>query len=373
MRLSDIVRSGQRAAPPAEAPSRPAGDVVSRDGRPLPREAESAPPEPAPSRPPEPGPSPPTAAAAPEADRARPRPEPPPEPRAEPVLDSSDLVFQRAVERIRHALAVRAQAPFSIGQAEEAVEILLQSLETSDALLMAFFRGAGGDGNQARKAVNVTILSLKMGLELAYPRDQLRELGLAALLCDIGTTLMPEEVLSSPEPLTATDRATLRNHQLEAARLLEKLAPGYRWLEEVIGRRYESGAPYQAGSRFEEYAAIVHLADMYRSLVHPRPPRKRLGPLDALKEILQRHRALFPDRVLKALIRAMSTFPVGSLVRLNTGDVARVVQRNKDYPLRPVVEVLVRRGKRLPAPARLDLSQSPLLYIKESVVEEEGV
>jgi len=353
VRLTDIVRSGQRLAPPAETPSRPAGEAVSRGTGPLPREAAGAPPEPAPSRPPE--------------------PERSPEPRNEPALDASDLVFQRAVERIRHALAIRSQAPFSVTQAEEAVEILLQSLETSDILLMTFFRGTADDRNQARMAVNVTILSLKMGLELAYPREQLRELGLAALLCDIGTTLMPSDVLGSPGPLTATERASLRNHQLEAARLLEKLAPGYRWLQEVIGRRYETGAPYQAGSRFEEYAAIVHLADIYRSLVHPRATRKPLGPLDALKEILQRHRALFPDRILKALIRAMSTFPVGSLVRLNTGDVARVVQRNKDYPLRPVVDVLVRRGKRLPGPARLDLAQSPLLYIKESVVEEDGV
>ncbi|MBI4011115.1 MAG: hypothetical protein HY359_02315 [Candidatus Rokubacteria bacterium] len=373
MRLSDIVRSGQRAAPPAGAPSRPAGEAADRGGRPLPREAEPALPEPAPSRRTEPEPPRPTAGVPPEGDRARPRPEPPAEPRNEPALDGSDLVFQRAVERIRHALAVRAQAPFSIGQAEEAVEILLQSLETDDALLMSFFRATGLELNQARKAVNVAILSLKMGLELAYPRDQLRDLGLAALLCDIGTTLMPAEILGSPEPLTAAERSSLRQHQLEAARLLEKLAPGYRWLQDVIGRRYATEAPYQAGNRFEEYAAVIHLADMYRSLVHPRTSRKRIGPLDALKEILQRHRALFPDRILKALIRAMSTFPVGSLVRLNTGDVARVVQRSRDYPLRPVVEVLVRRGKRLPAPARVDLVQSPLLYIKESVVEEDAV
>ncbi len=353
MRLTDIVRSGQRLAPPVETPSRPAGEAVSRGTGSRPGEADGASSGPAPSRPPE--------------------PERSPEPRDEPTLDASDLVFQRAVERIRHALAVRSQGPFSVTQAEEAVEILLQSLETSDILLMTFFRGTVDDGNQARKAVNVTILSLKMGLELAYPRQQLRELGLAALLCDIGTTLMPADVLSRPGPLTATERASLRNHQLEAARLLENLAPGYRWLQEVIGRRYERGAPYQAGSRFEEYAAIVHLADIYRSLVHPRATRKQLGPLDALKEILQRHRALFPDRILKALIRAMSTFPVGSLVRLNTGDVARVVLRNKDYPLRPIIDVLVRRGKRLAGPARLDLAQSPLLYIKESVVEEDGV
>jgi HD-GYP domain-containing protein (c-di-GMP phosphodiesterase class II) len=285
--------------------------------------------------------------------------------------DASELVLHRAVERIHQAVAVRSEVPFSIDQAEEAVDILLKSLETSDALLMAFFRGTDPDQNQARKAVNVTILALKLGLELGYESEQLRELGLGGLLCDIGTTLVPARVLGSPDPLTASERTSLRTHQLDGAKLLEKLAPQYRWLGEVISRRYgrDDGA-YGTESRADEYAAIIHLADMYRSLVHPRPPRGRIGPLDALKEILRRHRALFPDRILKALIRAMSTFPVGSLVRLNTGEIGRVVARNKGYPLRPVVEILVRRAKRLGEPSRLDLAQSPLLYIKESVVDE---
>src|SRR5207244_2828232 len=145
--------------------------------------------------------------------------------------------------------------------------------------LMAFFRNTDVDANQARKAVNVTILALKLGLELGYEGGQLRELGLGGLLCDIGTTLMPTQILASPDPLTASERTSLRTHQLAAAKLLGNLAPQYRWLGEVISRRYaRADGPYGTESRAEEYAAIIHLADMYRSLVHPRPPRRRIGP-----------------------------------------------------------------------------------------------
>lgn len=362
MRLSDLVRSADRAKParPAEIPAATATatDLIRRAAR-------SETPAPA---------SPPLREAAPAEASARGVGTPPAETgeSAGRRFDASELVMSRAIERIRHSLAVRTEAPFSINHAEEAVEILLQSLETSDALLTAFFRTTDADQNQARKAVNVAILSLKMGLELGYGREQLRELGLAGLLCDIGTTLVPAQVLAGAEPLSTSERASLRAHQLEGAKLLEKLAPEYRWLGEVISRRYEQeDAAYQTDGRHEEYAAIVHLGDTYRSLVHPRASRRRIGPLDALKEILQRQRARFPDRILKALIRAMSTFPVGSLVRLNSGETGRVVERNRDFPLRPVVEILVRRGKRLAEPARLDLSQSPLLYIKESLVEDD--
>ncbi len=81
-------------------------------------------------------------------------------------------------------------------------------------------------------------------------------------------------------------------------------------------------------------------------------------------------RTAFPDRILKALIQALTPYPMGSMVRLNTGEIGRVVRKNKDYPLRPVVEVLDRGGKRLEEPVAIDLGQSPLVNIQESLAEE---
>jgi hypothetical protein len=369
VRLSDIVKGGER---PGRTPAPGAGE---RPDTQVPRER--------PWSPPTVREAPREAAGAegasvtPPPDRETPVARPAPglpdrgAPPGGPRADATQVVFQTAVERIRQSLAVRAQAPVSIAQAGDAVDLLLQSLETSDALLSSFFGAGDGAANPARRAVNVCILALKMGLELGYAAEELRALGLAALLCDVGTGLVPPEMLNHADPLTAKDRSALREHQIEGAAQLQKLAPEFRWLGEVIRRRYENpDGPHHPENRFEEYAAIIHLAEVYKSLVHPRAPRKRAAPLEALKEILQRHRATFPDRILKALIRAMSTFPVGSLVRLNTGDVGRVVERNKDFPLRPVVEIIVRRGQRLGVPVSIDLAQSPLVHIKESVLEE---
>ncbi|MFN3476751.1 MAG: HD-GYP domain-containing protein, partial [Candidatus Methylomirabilales bacterium] len=200
-------------------------------------------------------------------------------------------------------------------------------------------------------------------------------LGLVALLHDVGMACLPEALLTRKGPLSSEEQALLERHSEEGAQLLRNLGPQYTWLAEVVLQVHEQmdGSGYPQGLRGEEiheYAYIVGLADVYESLVHHRPFRRRLGPLEALKEILQRKRSAFPDRILKALIRALSTFPVGSLVRLNTGEIGRVMAKNKDFPLRPVVEILARRDKRLEEPVIIDLSQSPLLYIQGSVVEE---
>jgi HD-GYP domain-containing protein (c-di-GMP phosphodiesterase class II) len=287
-------------------------------------------------------------------------------------LEAANQVLQRAVAIVEEILeAVRAQAPFSISYAGEAVEMLLQSLEVSDSLLLPFFSAGSQSPSPAREAVNVCILSVKIGSALKYHQEALRDLGLPALLCDIGMARVPPEILGKQGPLTPEERALLKAHQREGAQLLQELEPEHPWLAEVVKRRYAKIAgPPNPEDRVEEFAAIIRLADMYESFVHHRPFRQRVGPLEALREILRRERPTFPDRILKALIQTLSTFPVGSLVRLNTGEIGRVVAKNKNVPLRPVVEVMVRRGKWLEEPLVIDLSQSPLHHIQDSVAEE---
>ena len=70
---------------------------------------------------------------------------------------------------------------------------------------------------------------------------------------------------------------------------------------------------------------------------------------------------------LKGLIRGLSTFPVGSHVRLNSLEIARIVATNPAFPLRPIIEIVVGpRGERLSAPRRVDLSTNTLLYVTEA-------
>jgi hypothetical protein len=263
-------------------------------------------------------------------------------------LNAPDQVLDKATGIVREILrAVKAQAPFSISSAEEAAEFLLQNLQAG----------------------------VKFGLELGYTKEELRQLSLAALLHDVGMARLPEGLVEKNGPLNPGERASLARHSDEGAQIITGLGSEFTWLAEVIFQIHErvDGTGYPKalkGTEIHEYAQIVGLADVYESLVHHRPFRRRLSPLEALKEILSRERTAFPDRVLKALIQALSPYPVGSLVRLNTGEIGRVVAKDKDRPLRPVVEVLVRGGKRLEESMVTDLSQSPLLNIQDSLAEE---
>lgn len=361
MRQRDLIRSGGQGQPPPRRPGEPVGEA------------------PAP--------------AAPVEERSQPKATPPAGsgPVAEEAtgglgehvrtgeaesslkeLHAADHLLQAAVDAIEGILqAVRADASVSIAKAEEGVENLLRSLEASDALLVPFFSAGGLSPNLAREAVNVCILSLKIGLELGYAPESLRKLGLAALLCDVGMARVPAEILGKRGGLTPDERAVLETTQRDGANLVQTQWPEYRWVAEVIARRYETiKEPRQPENGIGEYAAIVRLADIAESLIHHRPFRQGMGTLEALKKILLDERTAFPDKILKGLIRILSTFPVGSLVLLNTGEIGRVVQKNTEFPLRPVVEVLVRQSKWLNKPAAIDLSRSPLHHVQDSFLEE---
>jgi hypothetical protein len=84
--------------------------------------------------------------------------------------------------------------------------------------------------------------------------------------------------------------------------------------------------------------------------------------------VRSRHDA-FPPAVIKALLNELSVFPPGTLIRLNSGEMGRVVAVNRNHPLRPHVEVYDARGQRLPTPKIVDLSDAPFLYITGTVAE----
>ena len=261
---------------------------------------------------------------------------------------ASDDVLQRAVAVMEAVLqSVRARTSFSVTTFEAILEALLESLQTSDVLLLPFFSPGGGSANPAPKAVNVCALSLKIGTHLNYAPDQVRKLGLAALLYGAG----------------------IGRTQKDEAPLVQGLGARHPGVTDVVVQLRERTDGVRH-TEIHEHAHIVFLAGLIESLTRRRPVRSGLCPSDAIKEVLQRERGTFPDKILKALIRILATLPVGCLVRLNTGEICRVVAKNDRFPLRPMVVVLVCRGKRLPEPTPIDLSQNPFLHIQGFVTEE---
>jgi HD-GYP domain-containing protein (c-di-GMP phosphodiesterase class II) len=282
----------------------------------------------------------------------------------------------RALESVRDRLDAAA---FEWGTLSVLVERMVRALEDSDDL---FWAAQAAEGAAARDWValhqaRVCALALKLGLTTGWERRRLVELGLAACVFDVGLWLLPAETLRHLDGLDADGQARYRAHPRTGADIVRRWRPPFEGLVDAVLQHHErergQGFPQAlAGADIHPYAKVLGLADTYAWLTLPPGPRPGLRPHDAVREILRAKNDLFAGPLVKALLSEITVFPPGTLVRLNTGEAARVVAVNRRHPLRPRIEVLEDRHRRPTEPRILDLSEAPFLYITGSVAEEEG-
>ena len=108
-----------------------------------------------------------------------------------------------------------------------------------------------------------------------------------------------------------------------------------------------------------------------QALTHVRAWRPRYLPHDALRLLIEQHESSFESGVVKAWIETISLYPTGSFVRLNSGEIGRVIFTNAGLPTRPRVKVLIDgKGNHLSKPRYVNLAAQPIAYITDAVNEE---
>jgi hypothetical protein len=90
-----------------------------------------------------------------------------------------------------------------------------------------------------------------------------------------------------------------------------------------------------------------------------------------MRELLATEKQSFPHQLMKVLVEQFSVFPLGTTVRLNTGEVGVVTQLNPRHPLRPIVQVTQLADRTVPSERKLvDLSKTTLVHV--TVVEADS-
>lgn len=226
-------------------------------------------------------------------------------------------------------------------------------------------------------SVEVTFASLLMGKDLGYDTKMLLELGLAAFLENVGMYTLPSGLLQKQSKLDDSEIARIRQHPEMSHQILSRLGKQYLWLAEVAVQVHEraDGTGYPKGLRggeISEMASIIGLVDTYVAMIRKRPYRDKILQPDAVKFILKEAKKQFPSRVLKSFLNEISLYPLNTCVRLNNKSVGRVIATTKNQPLRPTIELAYDGlGNRLETKEIVRLSDNPLLYVLETLDEEE--
>ena len=269
------------------------------------------------------------------------------------------------------AEAVHARRPFCMDRIESLRDGLVSSLKQNDELVVHALSGPSGSP-LVTNLINVGILGTKVGMRLGYYGHELDRLALAGLVHDIGLFSVPPSLVTKVGRLTQEERMMIEQHPELGCQLVHKLGVEYDWLAQVILQAHErfngKGYPNRLkGGQVSEMAQIIGVVDVFDALVSERPYRRRLFPHEAVKELLVAERTAFPREIFKALVEQLTVYPLGTTVRLTTGETAKVCRVNSRYPLRPMVEICESDAGIEMGARQIDLSLTPLLSILETV------
>ncbi|OHC68820.1 MAG: hypothetical protein A3H93_09400 [Rhodocyclales bacterium RIFCSPLOWO2_02_FULL_63_24] len=219
-------------------------------------------------------------------------------------------------------------------------------------------------------SINVSIVSLLLGKSLGYGVDQLQELGVGALLHDLGKMDLPDRLRWSDGELSGAERALYREHVAKGIALARRMGLSPTALL-TVAQHHENadgtGYPMKLkGDHISHPARLVSLVNLYDNLCNPGNPALAVTPHEALSLIYAQRKASFDAKVLAIFIRLMGVYPPGSVVELSDGRFAMVVSVNSSRPLRPRV-IIHDRSIRAEEALVVDLEQMPELGIRRSL------
>lgn len=284
----------------------------------------------------------------------------------EDELPAAKLVYTAAKNVIEEAmLDVRMGRDINMDAVNQVVSEMADSVLRNPDALTSLSRLKHFDEYTFFHSVNTSLLALSLGRNLGIDEVLLHQLGVGTLLHDIGKTKIPLEILNKPGKYEAHEFEIMKQHVMRGAEVLSGttgltdnyLKPALEHHERVDG----TGYPYQRQkcdlSQFGMMAAVV---DIYDAITSDRCYHKAKPAHEALQFLyLISQKGHLEHTLVQRFIQVVGVYPVGSIVRLNTGEVAVVSRINRHMPLEPVVLVVKNAGNTIVShPETVDLAHT---------------
>ena len=288
--------------------------------------------------------------------------------------DASSGASRVLYTNLRAMVALALSGIFQKSKIEELLEQVITVFQSDpyDELLLLSY-------SVSRKAyleahiVNDIILTVAFGCNLGFSREELLDLAICAFAHDLGMSQF-EEISRKGQALTQSEVDDVKQHPLRSAEIIrpvfgEKIAAVVEAIHErENGQGYPRGIP---GSEIHLWAKIIAVCDTFEALTHPRIFRPLYGPYEAMKIVIKKKDVLFDDVVVKRFVNFLSIYPIGTIVHLNSGEIAMVVAAHAGVPTCPVVRLLINEKREIEDSRQLiDLADRKLVYIT-GVVEPE--
>jgi HD-GYP domain-containing protein (c-di-GMP phosphodiesterase class II) len=286
--------------------------------------------------------------------------------RRESLYEQKHAVLESIEDMVK--MAVHGQPVSSTKVTQFAAQYLSRLVADSDCSLSVMMEAAR-DKVLADHCLKMATLGMAIGIEMGLDEDNCKRIYIAGLVHDWGMAKVPAEIRNAPRLLSEHELHQIRKHPIYTLEIIERLPRipplvpliVYQVHERPNGTGYPRG---RSGDQIHLFARILAVADTYAALTEERHHRLPLAPYAAMECLIRmaKHRDL-DNEAVRALLKVVALFPIGSFVTLDDGSVARVLRRSGDRYTTPVVQIVQDASGNAAAGDRsdvvLDLADSP--------------
>jgi putative nucleotidyltransferase with HDIG domain len=241
------------------------------------------------------------------------------------------------------------------------IDGLAQAVAENRNALLALTTLKNYDNYTFTHMVNVSILTMGQAASMGIDGALLREFGLAALMHDIGKVRTPLDILNKPDKLTDDEFTVMKRHVVDGAEILRG-TPEIPALAPIVAFEHHlrldgSGYPDRVSRPSLNLGTMIcGIADVYDAMRSHRAYQQSF-PTDRILQVLKRNDGQqFDQNLVRRFVQLLGIYPVGNLVRLDTGEVAVVIEVHAPEPYRPHVRVLFdRAGTKVDLPYEINL------------------
>ena len=254
-------------------------------------------------------------------------------------------IYRRAVQTIRKVFheARLGKVP-STSEVQRTVEELVGGILKGKHSLMALTMIKSYDEYLFNHSVNVGILATTLGETLGLDRTSLRELGLGALLHDLGKIHIPDSITNAPRKLTDEEWEVIKRHPVDGVKMLEQMGVNSEIALRVVKEHHvrfdRTGYPTLApDEEVHPCSMMVTIADTYDAMTTLRPYRGPFHPAQAIEAMKKLSGNAFDPQMFERFIGMLGIYPPGTVVQLTTGETALVTRPGVEDTARPWVRI----------------------------------
>lgn len=258
---------------------------------------------------------------------------------------------------------VRSGAQIDVTEVEDVAEQLVDSVYRNQNALACLSRIRDKDTYLMEHSLNVGVLLSILAKSMGFEKSLVRRLAVGGMLHDIGKVQVPDEVLHKPGKLEAEEWAEMKRHVDYGELYLGGLDVSKDILT-ICAQHHErldaSGYPRGlGGDKINLYGRMAAVCDVYDAITADRVYHKGMAPSVAMKRLVEWSDDHLDRKLVYQFIRAMSIYPVGTLVLLKSGKLAIVIEPNVKQQARPIVKAIYHiKLKQFISPEQLDLAHA---------------